>query len=227
MKISERSYSTKLMRPKPVVHVSDDGALIAIVTPWGQPEHAQRAIDEISKYMNAAKADVEVTSPFEFLSCLPDQVNYVRTAILLANETLYRGENKSEYVSGVEVLVLFRSGHQVSWAQVGAPGLFLKKEKFPLQPISAGLDLAVELGKEENLSPLPPQLLGLEPACDIKTGHFYVNDGDQIVVLASGRMTEGFWEPSKNPSNLQEWTKLLVGKNPDLPFWLGVISLSE
>jgi hypothetical protein len=112
MKLQERSYSTKIMRPKPLVHSEEDGSLVVIATSWGQPEHSQRAIEEVVKYVNAAKADVEVTSPFEFLTCLTDEVNYVRTGLLIANDALYRGENKNQYFSGVEILVLFRRGSQ-------------------------------------------------------------------------------------------------------------------
>ena len=227
MQITERSYNSKMIRPKPIIHVEGDGSLIIIATVWGYPEHGQRVIEEISKYMGAAKADVEVTSPFEFLSCLPDEVNYVRTATLIANDTLYRGENKSEYLSGVEILVVYRRGRQIAWAQVGAPALFVKKPNLPLQPLSSNLDLAVELSRDQILSPLPSQLMGLEPTCDIKVGHFYARDEDQLVVMASGQIGESLWKSENKEMTLPDWTRGLVQENPELPFWLGVISLKD
>lgn len=227
MQITERSYNSKMIRPKPLIHVEGDGSLIIVATVWGMPEHGQRVVEEISKYMGAAKADVEVTSPFEFLSCLPDEVNYVRTATLIANDTLYRGENKSEYLSGVEILVVYRRGSQIAWAQVGAPALFVKKPNLPLQPLSSHLDLAVELGEDQILAPMPSQLLGLEPTCDIKVGHFYARDEDQLVLMASGQIGESLWKSDTKEMTLPEWTKGLVKENPDLPFWLGVISLKD
>ena len=47
MKLQERSYSTKVLRPKPLIHTEEDGSLIVVATSWGQPEHAQRALDEV------------------------------------------------------------------------------------------------------------------------------------------------------------------------------------
>ena len=129
MKLQERSYSTKMMRPRPLIHQEDDGSLIVVTTSWGQPEHAQTAQDEIVKYVNAAKSDVEVTSPFEFMTCLTDEANYLRIAFLIANDILYRGENKTGYYAGVESFALLRRGSQIAWAHVGFPSLLIKKKK--------------------------------------------------------------------------------------------------
>lgn len=228
MKIQERSYNSKMLRPKPILHVEADGSIVIVATSWGQPEHAQKAVEEIAKYLGAAKADVEVTSPFEFLTCLPDEVNYVRTAILIANEDLYRGENRGEYHSGVEVLVLYKVGAQIAWAQVGAPALLLKRPYIPLQPLSAPVDLATELAMDgEQLSPLPSQLLGLDPTCDIKVGHFHSNREDQIVLLAGSRLASSLWVPGLEHADLASVTQHLVQENPDLPFWLGIVTMED
>ncbi|HWU42160.1 MAG TPA: hypothetical protein VN132_01940, partial [Bdellovibrio sp.] len=139
MKLQERSYSTKILRPKPLIHVEADGSLIVVATAWGEHEPAQRALEEVAKYVNSAKADVEVTSPFEFLGCLTDEANYVRTGFMLANEILYRGENRTQYSCGVEIAALFHRGDQLAWAHVGCPSLFLQRQRQRLQPLSIGL----------------------------------------------------------------------------------------
>ncbi|KYG67665.1 hypothetical protein [Bdellovibrio bacteriovorus] len=228
MKLQERSYSTKILRPKPLVHQEDDGSLIIVATSWGQPEHAQRALDEVVKYVSAAKSDVEVTSPFEFLSCLTDEVNYVRTGILIANDILYRGENKMEYFSGVEILALFRRGTQLAWAQVGCPSLFIQRKNKSLQPLSIGLDLSSErLDDGDSLPPLPAQLLGLEPTCSIQCGHTSVNDGDRLILLASTTIATSLWVSQSEPAELGSVTTKMIQENPEAPFWLGLIKVEE
>lgn len=226
MKLQERSYSTKILRPKPLIHTEDDGSLIVIATSWGQPEHAQRAVDEVVKYVSAAKADVEVTSPFEFLTCLTDEVNYVRTSLLIANDILYRGENRTQYFSGVEMLALFKRGPQVAFAHVGCPSLFLQRNGQHMQPLSVGLDLSSEM--QDNMNPLPPlpaQLLGLDPTCNIQCGHTYVREGDQLVLLAGNSVATSLWGRESYQQDLGAITNSMIQESPESPFWLGLIAV--
>lgn len=225
MKLQERSYSTKILRPKPLIHTEEDGSLVVVATSWGQPEHAQRALDEVVKYVSAAKADVEVTSPFEFLSCLTDEVNYVRTGVQIANDILYRGENRTQYFSGVELLALFQRGPQVAWAHVGCPSLFLQRNGQRMQPLSIGLDLSSELQDGSTLPPLPAQLLGLDPTCSIQVGHTYVREGDQLVLLASNNIATSLWNRESYQQNLSDITNSMIQESPDSPFWLGLIAV--
>ncbi|XGC81278.1 hypothetical protein ACES2L_02125 [Bdellovibrio bacteriovorus] len=224
MKLQERSYSTKILRPKPLIYQEDDGSLIVIATSWGQPEHAQRALDEVVKYVRAAQSDVEVTSPFEFLSCLTDEINYVRTGILIANDLLYRGENKMEYFSGVEILAIFKRGTQVAWAQVGAPTLMIQRKNRSLQALSIGNDLSSEF-PDLNLPPLPAQLLGLEPTCYIQCGHTHVVEGDQLVLLASSNVATSLWSKEYQEADLSTITTRMIQEDPEAPFWLGLVSI--
>lgn len=223
MKFQERSYSTKVLRPKPQVHWDEEGGLVVVATSWGQPEHAQRVLEEVVKYVNAAKADVEVTSPFQFLTCLTDEANYVRTAVLIANEALYRGENRNEYFSGVEVLVLFKRGSQLAWAQVGCPSILVQRKNQNLQPLAMGLDLANELRQDTILSPMPAQLLGLDPTCNICCGHTSVASGDQLILLACASVATSLWLKTSEMTDLAEITGKMLREEPESPFWLGLI----
>ncbi|MGE5085500.1 MAG: hypothetical protein ACM3MG_04315 [Bacillota bacterium] len=226
MKIQERSYSTKIMRPKPLIHSEEDGSLVVIATSWGQPEHAQRATEEVVKYVNAAKADVEVTSPFEFLTCTTDEVNYVRTGLLIANDALYRGENKSQYFSGIEILVVFKRGSQIAWAQVGCPSLLIRRQHQSLQPLSMGLDLAAEMKSSEfDLPPLPGQLLGLDRTCNIQSGHTLAQEGDQLVLLASATVATSLWGLPPDQVDLNHVANRMIQDSPETPFWLGLVAV--
>ncbi len=226
MKIQERSYSSKIFRPKPHLHVEADGSLLVVTTSWGQPEHAQLVADEIAKYVTAARGDVEVTSPFEFLTCLSDQANHLRIGMMIANDVLYRGENKAEYVSGVEVLAIARSEGEVAWAQVGAPHLLLRRSGRPLVPLATAFDHSFELSLKGGLSaPLPSKLLGVEPACNIVCGDLQAGDKDLLVLLSSSLLPQSLWTDS-GPMDLQAITRHLVQEDPDSPFWLGLVDFT-
>jgi hypothetical protein len=223
MRLQERSYSTKMMRPKPLIHSEDDGSLIVITTSWGQPEHAGVAQEEIVKYVNAAKSDVEVTSPFEFLSCLTDEVNYLRISLLIANDILYRGENKSGYHAGVEALVLFQRDLQLAWAHVGFPSVLIKKRDRGVQPLSVGADLSAELSSSRaDLAPLPAQMMGIDPTCNIHCGHTKLSEGDQVILISSNKISSALWL-SESAIDFNTVTKSMIQDSPDSPFWLGLI----
>lgn len=225
MKLQMRSYSTKMMRPKPVIHEEDDGSLIVIATSWGQPEHAHRVAEEVSKYVGAAKSDVEVTSPFEFLTSLSDETNYLKIAIQIANEQLYRGENKLEYFSGVEVLALFYRGSQLAWAHVGQPNILIQRKKIPLQPLSMGLDLSSEIvAGSATMAPLPAELIGLDPTCYIRCGSTRVEIGDRLALLASSKLAPSLWSHEEE-ADFSAVANRVIQEAPDAPFWLGLVDI--
>ena len=225
MKTQSRSYSSQLFRPKPHVHAEEDGSLLVIATSWGQPEHAPLVADEIVKYVTAARGDVEVTSPFEFAPSISREANHLRIGLMIANEILYRGENKSQYVSGIEVLVVGRQGSQLAWAQVGAPHLLLRRPGRPLVPLATSFDHSFELslaGRHE--APLPSRLLGVDPTCHVVSGDLQVSSEDLLVLLSSSMVPASLWTVT-GEFDLQILTKHLVENDPDSPFWLAMVDL--
>lgn len=225
MKLQERSYSSKTLRPKPAIYQEDDGSLIVIATSWGQTEHANRALEEIVKYVNAARSDVEVTSPFEFLTSLSDEVNYLRIALHIANDLLYRGQNRVEYLAGVEVVALLNRGSQIAWAQVGSPNLLIQRKNQSLQPLSVSLDLSSEMSTEgEMLPPLPSHLLGLDPTCHVQCGHSRVESGDQLVLMASSTIAPSLWAQDAK-TDFGTITQRMIQEAPNAPFWMGLIQV--
>lgn len=221
MQLTERSYSGKILRPKPFLYVSEEKDLIIICTSWGPPEHAEKAIDEIQKYVQAAKSDVEVTSPFEFQACLPNEVNYLRTSLLIVNEFLFRSENRTEYYAGVEVLVLFKRGHQLAWAQVGGPSVLIQRQYQSVQPLSISLDFASQ--SSQLMAPLPTNLLGIDRSCNIQVGHTHVGSQDKVILLASSRISTHIWKRAGGDLDLSQLTQSMIQENPESPFWMGIV----
>jgi len=211
------------MRPRPIIKQSEDRNLLGIVTPWGSVEGAESAATEIFRYIEAAMGDVEVTSPFEMLSCLTSGSNYLRTAISIANESHYRGVNKSQYEEGIEVLLLLHENEVLSWASLGSPQMLLQKRDFPLQPLVANFDLNFELGLPE-LGPLPSQLLGINSQCNIISGSIKIQDSEDRLILYSGSYisSEAYFQFSSK-GGLEGLTKTLSTVYSEMPFWLAQI----
>lgn len=224
MKLTERSYRTSKTRPKPNVKISTDGDLILAVTSWGTQQTADQASEEMLRYIEAARADIEVTSPFDFLTCLSSEANYLRIALLIANESLYRGENRNQYSSGLEVVALLRNQNQVAWAQVGGPHILLFREHQLPKLVATSMDLSAELESEEVLPALPAQMLGLDSVCQIQCGHFVLKPKDKILLLATSNIPANIFN-LKNQEGLSEveLVSSLASENKEEPFWLGFV----
>lgn len=225
MHIQERSYSAKTFRPKPYIHMEPDGSLLVVATSWGRAEHAQMTAEEVAKYVSAAQGDVEVTSPFEFLTCLSDGANHLRIGLLIANEFLYRGENKNEYQCGVEVLAISRKGSQVAWAQVGSPHVLLNRQGRPLVPLSTVFDHSFEMSLSgRKASPLPSHFLGVDPTCNVMCGDLQATSRDSLILLASSLLPPSLWTTT-GAFDLLSVTQRMISEDPESPFWLGHVVL--
>lgn len=221
MKLLERNYSSQIYRPKSEIFNDENYNLIIVSTSWGMPEHSQKVIEEISRYVSAAKADIEVTSPFEFLSCYPSDVNYLRVASMICNDILYRQFNSVEYMAGVEFTAILQTGNQISWAQVGSSSLFLNRLEQGLIPLNFSVDLSVDLMQS---APLPQNLLGSDYHCNMRLGHCLARPTDQLILLSSSYVPATIFSKNTGLITLEEITHELVSKNPESPFWTGIVT---
>lgn len=225
MSFDQRSYSGKLFRPTPEVHMSEDGTFGVIATPWGNRSAAKKVIEILTDYILSARQDMEATSPFQKLTCLSPLANNLRTGIMLANDSIYREDNKQEYQAGVEVLVFAVSEGELSYAQVGHPHLFLSRPMLPWIPLSVQVDLATELSEPpEILPPLPQNLIGLHPSTNMNLSSFRVKKSDRLVFLSHSVVSHPMYTAAFEQTNLDTISELLSKSHPDLPFWLGVLS---
>ncbi|MBC7371361.1 MAG: hypothetical protein H7326_07345 [Bdellovibrionaceae bacterium] len=226
MKLSERSYSTKSVRPRPTIYAEPDGSLLIITTSWGETDLAAKVNEDIAKYVQAAVADVEVTSPFEFMTCFSDEANYLRVALLISNESVYRAENRGEYVGGVETLILFQRNNKLAYAQVGSPNLLIQKRGMGLAPVSVSYEASHELSSTfEIYPPLPQDLLGVDPSLNIRCGDLRIDEKDRLLVYSGGFWPHSMWSATEDGDDLHKVTQKIVQTSPDAPFWLGLVSL--
>jgi hypothetical protein len=222
----ERSYGGKTFRPRPEIHFSADTRLLVVATPWGSRSGAKKVVEIIVDYYTSSLQDLEATSPFEKLSCLSPVANSLRIATLLANDRLYREENKSEFTVGVELFVAAIDRYDVVFVQVGHPNILLGRQGRGLIPLGSHMDLALDVsGTNKILSPLPSHMIGLDPSANMTIGSFRPQTNDQLVLISRSAMSDRVYLLSQSEWNLEVISRSLSENHPDLAFWAGLLSL--
>lgn len=90
MKFLERSFvEDNSYRPRPHVHWNPEEGILVIATPWGQDTSKNELIEKIENYISSSKLDHELTSPFQAMHNYDKSANSIRTALLLANESVF------------------------------------------------------------------------------------------------------------------------------------------
>lgn len=228
MGFQERSYSGKIFRPRPEIHYSNAEHLLIVATPWGPRSSAEKAIKTIANYYLATNEDMEITSPFERLSCLSTTANNLRIAVLLANDWLSREENKSEYVSGVEIFATVVRHRECVWVQVGHPQVLLYRPGRHISSLGTSLDLAFDLSNEAKLlAPLPQQLLGLDSTVNLTMNSFRPTNEDRLILISRSSLPSTIYDLKASQIDLDPISRLLAQDDPDLPFWLGIMGLNR
>ncbi len=224
----ERPYSGNNPRPRPEFHLDSESKLLVVVTPWGPRNIARKTIELITDYYTMAKADKEATSPFPRLSCLSYEANHLRTAVMLANDALYRDENKDEFKAGVELFAASFNEHELLWVQVGQPHLFLSRGNGVMIPLGSSVDLAADLsGPGEMLPSLPHQLLGIESSLNLSVNNFRAQPGDRLVLLSQSVPPASLYSLNRDQLTVENITRQLSSQNPNGAFWVGVLDLPD
>lgn len=215
MKFQERSYNSKIMRPRPLVYQDQARGFILIMTPWGSQESCQKVIDYTSQFLLTASQDSELTTPFQSILSLSDEANKLRVATLMANDFLYRSLNAEKYELVVETLFLSFNKRHVAWCQMGCPHLIVKKHNGMAQPISFHPETNSSLAN----FPMPLQFLGSEPTIAPRCGDLYLEKKDSLLMLSSSIVPSGIWS-LKESGRFEDWTEQLVQYDGSQPFWL-------
>jgi hypothetical protein len=152
--------------------------LTVFLRPWGSTEFNQKVVDEITHYLSTTQADIEVTTPFDYLESLSSLANRTRVAVLLAHDLMYKTDNRSEYVVGFELMVLFTSRKELAWASVGRFSLSKLMHERLNPVIATGTDLDSEVL-------LPVQLIGLEKEISVNAGSIAFDSSAKLAVTSA------------------------------------------
>lgn len=225
MKLEERSFSGRVFRPRPELLCEAEGNLCLVATPWGPRASARKVIQSVVDFFHSARADEEVTSPFQLISGLSPMANNLRAAIMLANDTLYREDNRNEYLAGVELFAAARRGSELVWAHVGGPHVFLDRPGLDLQMVSAAPDFSLShTSANQLLAPLPQALLGVGPTTNLSLHSTHLQGDDRVVLLQRSLVPPRLQTLPQNDRKLNTMSQLLARQSADLPFWLGILS---
>jgi len=225
---NERPFSGTTYRPRPEIYLDQEGKTLIVATPWGPREAARKVIDRMNDYLALAREDIEATSPFEKVSCLSTHANRLRIATLLANEMLYREENKSEYRSGVELFAGILEEDEFVWLQLGNPQILLSRQDKKLLPLGSQIDLSFDFSEGGDLLPgLPSQMLGLDSSINLNLNSFRARPGDRVALVSHSHLPESVFSLPGSDLNVDALAKMIATSSPNHAFWVGVLQIGQ
>lgn len=228
MKIQGRPHRASQIRPEPEFQLDAETNLLLIVTPWGPRSVARKTLSIISESYAVAKGDSDATTPYARLSCLSNEANSLRAAVLLANDTLHREENKEEFKCGVELFAASFIDNEFVWVQVGQPHVLLSRKNGLLLPLGSCVDLSVDLSSGETMLPaLPNQMLGVDSSLNLNMNSFRVQPGDRLIFLSHSAPPHVLYNTATENLNLDELTRRLASAAPNTAFWIGILEFPD
>ncbi len=163
MNFQTRSHQGAVNMPTTTAQQLLDSNLIIFLRSWGSQDYDQKFTQEVMHFLSTAQADIEVTSPFDYLENLSSLANKVRISLLLAHDYFYKIENKNSFSIGFEVAVFMSTKNEIAWATVG---------RFDLLNItnqSTQLLSACGTDRDRHVL-LPVDLLGVEKDFELRCG---------------------------------------------------------
>lgn len=176
MKAKISSHNGEQKFPQTHIHSLLNDNLIVCLRQWSGPEVEQKVVDEILRYLSAADADLEVTTPFDYIESLSSLSNKVRVALLLANEALYL-DNKEKYTQGYEIAICYKHNKEISIGSIGRFAFSAEKKNKTYLMYETG-------GFLDDLVLLPADLLGIEREVAIKCASVSTKDLSMIHIAS-------------------------------------------
>ena len=229
MHITERAFSTKNFRPKPGCHISSNHKLAAVITPWGQSSLSTEVVfEDLESRYSFFSEDLESTRPFPIMQNLSVPENDIRTALVQVNQSIYHKINEEEYSTGFEVFCAVVTGNVCAFSQVGCPIVLIDR---PHQSLSLVGSLATEgsslFNSQEYQSPLPMQLMGVHEDVSISSRYFRFNQGDRLILLSRNYVPPSWLSVKRAERTIEHLSRLASQNNPRIPFWLGILDLTD
>lgn len=228
IRFENRPYPGEHSRPTPEVHIDEATNSVFVVVPWGGREAAKKVIERMTEYLAFAAQDHEATSPLPRLTCLSTAANNLRTAALLANDMLFREDNRDEYRAGVELFAATLYQNELSWLQVGGPQLFLGRGTQTLLPLGSNIDLALDLRDwraKAELPALPAQLLGLDANVNLTINSFRARTGDRLLLLNHSQTPSITFGWHADRLEMDDMVRQLAKHSPRTAFWIGLLEI--
>ena len=227
IKIEERSYGGKKFRPPAVVDFESSNNLLLCMTPWGQPNIAEKVIQSIKSFVTMAYEDTELTVPYARKENLQQMGNILRMAVIMASEKIFNEFNKEEYTSAFEIFAAVQDGPQWIYVSCGQPSLVVNRKGLGTIPLTQAIDLNVLSLRNSVQDPLPNQLLGLGQHPPIQFGNIFLKKSDKLALVSRTYLPNEFYELKREDFTKDKIANTLANENQEVPFWLGFIDIDQ
>ncbi|MCY4513299.1 MAG: hypothetical protein OXB86_06390 [Bdellovibrionales bacterium] len=229
MELKFQSFGGKIFRPQPEVLVHKELGLFAVVTPWGPQFQTKEVLSSLIQNYETYSSDEEVTAVYSPLNSLSPEENVFRQAVLSCNEQVFKEQNKeSEYTFGYEMVCGVVRQQQILFIQVGHPYIYLDRSDIPLQPMGHVLDLASGFSRlPQNPPPLPSQLLGLYSDMHFSVFRLPVEKTDRLLFISRSFIPVSVITAPRKERTLNRIARCLAEDNQNIPFWIGLLDLTD
>ena len=160
--------------------------LLVIVRPWNNSDHLKVVIEEVSQYLSATQADLELTTPFQFVEGLSTLANKLRISALLANDRLFKAENRETYACGFEMVLLYKKNTELAWLAIGGFEFEAEFKDYKKIICSNGDVL-------ESCNLLPPHLLGVDRTPVLQAGSVNIKDLTSLKIKSYFNKNDTIW----------------------------------
>ena len=218
MEFESRSYTQgSIFRPKALVFNRPESRLTAVLTPWGNPEVAEKVFSTFYNKFESLKdsglaAKADLSRDGSIVARLVESINQT-------NSDLFQEENAKQLRLGVEGTFMVRSFNNLNWIRVGQPNLLVTSGNQILS-ITQEPDYSWFYECE---SPLPKNLIGIESSITASYGRFPTRRIENIVLISRSCLTRNIF--SINKTDLRSISSALIEDNPKIPFWVGISPL--
>ena len=229
MDLKFQAFGGGIFRPQPEVLLHKELNLFAVVTPWGPRFQTKEVIKSLIQNYESYSSDEEITSVYPSLSSLSPEENAFRQAVLACNEQIFKEQNKeSEYTFGYEIVCGVLREKQVLFIQVGHPYIYLDRPDIPLQPMGHVLDMSAGLSRiPSQPPPLPSRLIGLYADMHCSVFTVPVRPNDRMLLISRSLVPVELVSATRKERTLNALARILAKDNKDIPFWLGLLDLTN
>ena len=220
----QKTYPGEFPRPNVETSVHEIENLVVAGTSWGNHDALKYLNDTVKDFLAASIGDHEATSPFARLPSLSAAENNLRSAVLVANDSIWQKCNKEVYTSSCEAMIIHTHNSEMAWIQIGQPHLLLVRGG-RLFPLEVAMDLSIDY---KNSTPLPSRLIGLERAWDLEVKSMALGEDDALILLARSLIPPTFFTQSYDPKQpekiVDDLFELAVQDDQKTPFWLSLFA---
>ncbi len=215
-----RFFSGKELNPNARVKQFDNLSLSIASVAWGENQGQAIIESEVEKFLAAAQADLELTTPFERMGGITQEANTLRIALQLANDSVLRGLNAAEYHEAYEALLIWCKNRSLTMALVGEIQVWQYTSSKTLLPLLCS--------QSPPQHAFPQTVLGVETNIDVKCYSCPLQGVDSFFLIHGLKGLPISTEKIRTSAQpFDDLYNALAASQPESAFWLSQCRLSQ